>query len=103
MRHTITIQSRGTTTDSFGGTVPSWATVATVRAKAVPFRGRELMAAQAEQREANVRFYIRPMSGLDTTMRIVWNGVPHDVVSIVNFDGLRREMEILAKSGVNEG
>ena len=103
LREQIVFQTRGESTDEWGGTIPSWTTFATVRAKARPIRGREMVAAQAAQNETEVVFYIRHLAGLNTSMRVVHNSKNYDILSIINIDERNREMEISTKTGLSEG
>lgn len=99
----ITFQSKAESLDSWGGTIWTWSNVATVWAKKRPLRGRELIAAQAAQSESTDMFYARYMSGLDTSMRIVFGGKYYDIISIVNVNEENVELEITTKTGVSEG
>ena len=105
-RHLITVQSKTASTDDYGGAIFTWADVCTAWAMVLPMtvRGRELVTNGAEQHEAMVRFYVRYMvGGIDASMRIVWQGKYHDIVSVADIKGEGRELEILAKVGANVG
>lgn len=93
----------GSTTDSYGGQVPTWAPFATVWAAVRPLKGRDLIAAQAAQNETVVVFNIRWISGVLPTMRVVYGGKNYDVTAIINTREANREMEISAKTGLSEG
>lgn len=100
----ITIQQRGGAVDALGHGAETWTDVATVWAAAQPLRGREFFAAGAVQSEADVRFRIRWMSGIDATMRAVWKGVPHALVAEpIDVDGGRHTLELMTASGVRDG
>lgn len=103
LRHVITIQERAETTDAYGGTVYIWSDFATVRAKVQPLRGRELIAAQAAQNQTTVKFYIRYLAGIDSTMRLVWDGNNYDIEPPVDVNGQGRVLEIMAKTGMSTG
>ena len=103
LRNQITIQSKTETTDSYGGTVSAWSDFATVMAKIRPLRGRELVAAQAVQSEAEVMFYLRYLSGVESSMRIAHESTYYDIVSIVDVDFRHKELEISTKTGLSEG
>lgn len=102
-RHSIVIQEPTKSTDAWGGEINTWSNFATVRAKKRPLRGRELIAAQAEQSETEVMFYIRYLSGVDRSMRIVHDSKYYDITSVVNVDERNRELEISTKTGMSEG
>lgn len=103
LRHIITIQEPAKAVDEYGGDYVTWSDFATVRAKKRPLRGRELMAAQAAQSETEVMFYIRYLSGVNSKMRIVHGSDYYDITSVVNVNEQNRELEIAAKTGVNQG
>lgn len=104
-RHVITIQEKVKSVDAYGGEIYSWADFATnVRAKFLPIKGREFIAGSAAQSEITARFYIRYLAGIKSSMRIVFNGDYYGLVAPpVDMQGHGRFMELLAKSGVNEG
>lgn len=99
----ITLQSKTSTTDAYGGPVDSWADVATVWARVQPIKGREMIAAQAAQSETAVRFYTRYQDNLTTAMRIIYAGKNYDITGIVDIDERHVEFEISAKTGTSEG
>ena len=102
-RHSIALQQPSKGTDPYGGEYDTWSDFATVRAKKRPLRGRELIAAHAAQSETEVMFYIRFLSGVNSSMRIVHGGEYYNITSVVDVDGRGRELEISAKTGVSEG
>lgn len=99
----ITFQQKSATTDAYGGTIYTWADIATVWAKKRPLRGRELIAAQAAQSEATDMFYCRYRSDIDTADRISYNGKYYNITSIANVDENDVELEITTKTGLSEG
>lgn len=99
----IAIQQRTEATDSDGGTYFTWSAFATVWAKKRPLRGRELVAAHAAQSLTEVMFYIRYLSGMTSSMRIVHGGEYYDITAIVNIDEGNRELEISTKTGMSTG
>ena len=101
--HILTIQSKEATQDEWGGDIFDWTTIATVWGNAVPLRGRELVAASAEYAETTVRFYTNYLANVVPEMRVVGAGIPFDIVSVININGLGQELEIMARSGTNEG
>lgn len=103
LRHTITIQSRTQTVDGFGGQVNAWTDYRDAKAAVETLSGRELVAAQAAHAESSVRFKTRFFDGLVTTMRIVYSGKYHDIISIVDPEERHRELIIITKQGMSEG
>lgn len=102
-RHIITIQARSTTIDEYGGPAYGWSDHVKVWAKYRPLRGRELIAGKAAQSEVSAMFYTMYLPSVTTAMRIMHNGNVFDIESVINVDGLNRELEITATTGVNQG
>lgn len=106
----ITLQQRAAGTDQLGQANGAWADLAvapTVWARAEPLRGREFFAAGQQQRELTARFVIRYRSDIATAaepLRLLWRGVPYDVVSpAIDRDGSREELELMCATGVRDG
>ncbi len=96
----IVIQRPDMVEDEGGGRSQGWTTVAEVWADAWPVGGQERAAAQRIEAATMVRFKIRNRSGLDTTMRVIWQGKAHNVRHLA--DAGRREpfLTIDAEAGV---
>ena len=102
LRHVVDVQSMTFTTDSYGGKIRSWSNYLTgVRAEIKPLSGREFGAAQAAQSELTARIRMRYVSGIVPAMRIVHGSINYEIVSVVNVDGMSRELEIMVKTMVN--
>ena len=103
LRHTITIQKKTITTDSYGGTVETWTDVSRVAALMEPLQGRELATAQTVNAETTTRITIRYFAGLIPANRIIFEGKFYNIQSVVDVELRHREMIILASEGLNEG
>lgn len=97
----VTLQRRVvTTTVDDEDRTEAWADVATVWAEARPTSGKDLISAAAMQAEATVRFRIRWRSDVHARMRVLWRGVPHEVLGEpVDREGGRHTLELLCKVG----
>ncbi len=108
MNRRITIQRFTETQNPMTGSIiKQWTDLSTVWADISFISGRELIAAQAEQSEVTVRFWIRYQKGLTTQDRILYqepgvSALMYDITSIIP-DGKRTRLEILSKGGVNDG
>lgn len=96
-------QITGTTTDSYGGTIPVWGAFTTVWAFIRPLRGRDLVAAQAAQNLTELVFNIRYVAGVLPTMRLVYDSKNYDITALINIEEANREIDIMAKTGLSEG
>lgn len=101
LKHKITIQAPSTTEDELGQQKVSWTDYKTVRCMIKTLQGREYFEAAATQSESNVRFVMRYMSDIDSTMRIIYKGKIYDIVAPpINDDELNKTLTIIAKEKV---
>jgi SPP1 family predicted phage head-tail adaptor len=95
LRQRITIRQKVVTRDSYGAEAIAWTTFATLWAAAEPIRGREFVALRSAQSDLAIRFRIRYLPGLKTTMQVLWNGVDYPIEQIIDLNARNREVEIL--------
>lgn len=95
MRELVEIQSKSVTRAADGGEVVSWSTYASVYAQVQPIGGREYAAIRMAQSDITHRFRIRYLSGVATTMRVVWDGRPYDIAEAINVDARDAQLELL--------
>lgn len=74
LRHLITLQRLVEDQDSSGDIIRGYLPVDTVYSAVQPFSSRELIAAQAVQNNAVVRFVIRHRDDIDTAWRVGYRG-----------------------------
>lgn len=96
LRHRITFQKLTTTVNENGFEEETWEDVKTVWAAASNLHGREYYAAAAVQAENTVKFTIRYLPGIHTTMRILFRGKQYNITAIDNIKYQNRYMEIKA-------
>lgn len=98
LRERITVQSRTLTTSTSGDPGETWATVATVWARAELAAGGEAFEAERTISRAIATFTLRydASLGLAPAMRIVWNGANWNIHDVVYDD--RKRMWILQTS-----
>ena len=96
LRHRITFQKLTTTTNENGFEVEEWLDIKTVWSKVSNLHGREYFEAAAIQMENTVKFTIRYLTGIDTSMRIIFKERHYDIKSIDNIKYENRYMEIKA-------
>jgi SPP1 family predicted phage head-tail adaptor len=91
----ITIQQKGTPVrGAQGDEVVTWSTFATVDAKAMPIRGQEYVQLRAQQSDLSIRFLIRYVTGVSTSMRVLWNSNAYDIVEMIP-GGTRNATELI--------
>ena len=84
LRHRIIIQKQEITTNENGFEEEEWTHVKTVWAGVNNLYGKEYFEAAAIQMENAVKFTIRYVAGLDTTMRVCFRGKSYNIISIDN-------------------
>lgn len=99
----VTLQRQVAGIDGYGQASTSWATVATVWARVQPLRGREFFAAAQMQAEVSTKISIRWRAGVAPTMRVLWRGLAHEIVSVIEPDGARTVLELMCLQGVRDG
>lgn len=84
LRQRITIESFTTTRDPVSGSeIESWSTyLADVPAAFLPLSGKEYLSASAEQAGITSKVIIRYDSGVNSKMRIVFDGVTYEIKEI---------------------
>jgi SPP1 family predicted phage head-tail adaptor len=96
LRHRITFQKHTTTINENGFEVETWEDFKTVWAAVSNLHGREYFAAAAVQAENTVKFTIRYLPNLDTTMRICFQDKTYNITAIDNIKYQNRFIEIKA-------
>lgn len=88
MRHVITIQRREVEgVSASGGEVEAWADLASLRAELIKQERIEDRAGVAGSRGGvAVQFRTRVFGGVQIGDRVIWRGLPYDVVTITGGD-----------------
>lgn len=92
----ITLQELKLTVNENGFEIEEWIDYKRVWAGVSNLHGREYFDAAAIQMENTVKFTIRYLPGIDTSMRIVLKGKNYNITSIDNIKYRNRFMEIKA-------
>ena len=105
LRHRITIQSQVHTQDpTTGEDLVTWTTfLADEPAEVVPLSGREFIQSAAAQAAVDTRMTIRWRSGVEPTMRVVFDGNNYQISAVLPDPSNRRWLTIMAARGVNDG
>lgn len=104
LKHNIKIQNPELAPDAISGNDVIWRDfLPEVRAAIMPYRGREYFQSQQVQSEATTRILIRYVSGINTTMRIVYGERVFNIVSVIDPEEAHRELQLMCKEGVNDG
>ena len=92
----ITFQRLTTTTNENGFEVEDWKDFKTVWAAVTNLHGREYFEAATVQRENTVKFTIRYLKNIDTSMRILFQGKQYNITAVDNIKYKNVYMEIKA-------
>lgn len=104
LRERITLQTRTAGQDALGAALNTWADAFTVWAKADPLGSSESFAAGQMQAQATVKFTIRHRADVVKTQRVVWRGVPYEIMGPpINVDGARDVLELMCTHGLRDG
>ena len=103
LKHRITLQKLVTVVNPNGFEVETWEDFKTVWAAASNLHGREYFAAAAVQAENTVKFTIRYLAGIDSAMRILFQGKQYNITAIDNIKYQNRFIEIKAQEVVTGG
>lgn len=99
----VTIQQKQVTRSSIGEELVTWITVASVWARVEPMRGNEFFASAQMQDATDHRVTIRYRNDVLREMRIVWGLVALDIVSVIDVNAQRENLELMCISGVRNG
>ena len=106
LRHRLTIQKPVISQNDIGEEIIVWTDVQTVWAAIYPVKGSEALRANQILAEMDTRINIRNPSFLDE-LNAKWRGIHkntiYDFVSIANIETGNELIEIMAKSGLNNG
>lgn len=78
--------------------VENWILFDKVRASIEPAYGKEFVRFKQMQTELSVKFRIRYLAGLTADMRVIFNGVIHELIMPpINIKGRSRDMLLMCK------
>lgn len=101
LRHCITLQRQINAQNDYGAVVTTWQDIATVWAEIKPISGREYFEASQVQSEVTTQIWIRYRDGIEPTMRVAHNGKQYEIVSILNYQGLNKTLQLMCKEKLN--
>lgn len=94
----VLLQSRTDTADNLGQPIPTWATFATVWAAWSPTTGREQVgAAQLQSLQTGI-LRIRYRSDVDSTCRVVLDGVTFEIIAPPTEIGRRAYLDLVLRA-----
>ena len=100
LRHRIVIEQTTESRDSSGSVVNTWTQFATVSSTYEPQSGKEGVTEDHTQATQAVKFRIRYLAGVAPKMRITFGGNIFDILSAVDYLGMRTETHIMCQARV---
>lgn len=95
----VVLLSKGASRDAMGGETVTWATTATVWARAEQIRGREYVALQQSQSDLEVRFTIRYRNDVTADSRLTWRGQTYEVIGEpIDVDSKKVWLELMTRT-----
>lgn len=95
-RHRIEIQEFAESVNENGYPVEDWQRKYLLWSDIKTVRGTETTSSATEINTDTYRFIVRHTKGLDTKMRVLFDGRTFDIQSILNDDELRKTLTIIA-------
>jgi SPP1 family predicted phage head-tail adaptor len=99
LRERVTIQQASESRTAMGEVVQTWATYTDRRASVEGISSRELLQMGQSQTEASHRVRLRYVTGLKTSMRLLWRNRILEIVSLLEHDN-RTEHELLCQEAM---
>ena len=96
MREKITFKQRSATQNEYGEEL-TWTNVTTVWASLEPLLGNEFFVAARTESKVEVKFRCHYYTGLTDEMRITHNNIDYEILSLINYKNLNRELLVYAK------
>lgn len=103
LRHRVLIQKYEERAGSLGHVTKAWVDWAHVWAAVEPLRGQEFIAAQAMQATTTVRVRMRYRPGIDSQMRLVFEGRLYNIKAVIETETRRREIQLMCEVGASAG
>lgn len=101
LRHRIIIQTQRNRPSEYGAVVAEWHDLHTAWAEVKPISGREYFSAQQVQSEVTTQIWIRYRDGIEPTMRVAHKGKLYEIVSVLNYQGLNKALQLMCKEKLN--
>ena len=106
LRHRLTVQEPITSRNETGEELVTWVTRGTVWSAIEPIRGKEALTSNQIIADMDTRITVR-WSGFADDINAKWRlrhqGVTYNITSISHKDMGQREIELMCKSGLNDG
>lgn len=98
-RHRITIKNAPTdaSRDTFGRRIGTGTTVCTVWAEKQDWSGDEQTENSRETAQTQTKWKMRHRTDIEPQMQIVFGGESYDIISVMDWDGTKRELLVTSR------
>lgn len=106
LRHRVLLQERVTITTPEASEEVTWVDRLTVWGAVEPVRGNEALSGGQILATMDTRIVLRwspSIDVIDATWRVSHDGILYNIAQVVRRDLARREIEVMARSGANDG
>lgn len=101
--HTIALEQRPATTDTFGEQDLTWPTfMSGIPAKVAPISGREVLASGEIASEITHRVVMRYVSGVSADMRVNFNGRYFAIKAILDEEERNEKLTLMCAEGLSD-
>lgn len=101
--HTISLEQRPATTDSYGEQTLTWSSFAAgIPAYITPLSGRELLASGAIASEISHRVVMRYIAGIVAGMRVDCNGRKFTIKAVLNEEERNQKLTLMCAEGLTD-
>jgi SPP1 family predicted phage head-tail adaptor len=102
-KHPILLLKPEIIKDDLGQEDIQWTEFKTLWAAIKTMQGREYFAAAATHSENTSRFIVRYTEDIDSSMKFLFKGKTHEIISVINDDEANKTLTIIAKEGGQSG
>lgn len=100
LRHRVSILSKSSTRDDFGGETLTWPLFGVFWANVEPVTMRQFIALRAAEVELDLKVTLRHRETIQPGWRLTWKGRTYEILSVVNPKGRNVSTELLCKGEV---
>ena len=101
LRNRVKLKKHINALNDYVATITHWQTLATVWAEIKPISGREYFSVQQVQSEVTTQIWIRYRKDIEPTMRVTYQDKHYEIVSVLNYQGLNKTLQLMCKDWEN--
>ena len=98
-RQRVTLERKQRTSDGGGGWTTEWVRYGASRCFIAPLSGREVLAGNQLEAAVTTRVVMPFRKDITAADRVVYQGTPYNIVSVINVNQLSKDLELLCEEG----